>query len=264
MKSYTLFFCITILLSLGSCREDKIFIDYDIEEFTFQGNEAKIVFPNTKENNGQWVWRARFWGTEPQVDKALLEKGFHLVYIDVAGLFGNTEAINRWNAFYEFITEKYTLNKKVALEGYSRGGLIVYNWASQNTEKVACIYADAPVCDIKSWPGGLYTGKGSPNDWEQCLEMHNLDEKSVINYQGIPLYTCINVAKAKIPVLHVYGDTDMVVPHTENTLLLAKTFKEAGGKIEFIPKKGIGHHPHSLENPKPIIDFILAHTLYKE
>jgi len=38
--------------------------------------------------------------------------------------------------------------------GVSRGGLYCYNWASQNPEKVACIYGDAPVCDVKSWPMG--------------------------------------------------------------------------------------------------------------
>lgn len=30
---------------------------------------------------------------------------------------------------------KAGFNKKVALEGMSRGGLIVYNWAAQNPEK---------------------------------------------------------------------------------------------------------------------------------
>ena len=42
----------------------------------------------------------------------------------------------------------------------SRGGLIIYNWATANPKKVACIYGDAPVCDFKSWPGGKGKGKG--------------------------------------------------------------------------------------------------------
>ena len=67
-------------------------------------------------------------------------------------MFGSPEAVAIGNDFYKHITKKYDLNSKAVLEGFSRGGLIVYNWASQNTEKVACIYADAPVCDFKSWP----------------------------------------------------------------------------------------------------------------
>lgn len=35
----------------------------------------------------------------------------------------------------------------------------------------------------------------------------------------------------------------------------------AGGEIELIRKRGIGHHPHSLKNPEPIVDFILKNTL---
>lgn len=69
---------------------------------------------------------------------------------------------------------KAGFNKKVALEGMSRGGLIVYNWAAQNPEKVACIYADAPVMDFKSCHpeniviaigiNNLISGKDSPEN----------------------------------------------------------------------------------------------------
>jgi pimeloyl-ACP methyl ester carboxylesterase len=238
--------------------EDKVFIDFKTEEFNFMGREAKIVFPKTPDKEGNWIWRARFWGHEPQVDKALLSKGFHLAYVDVAGLYGNQEAVEIWNRFYEFVTAKYKLSPKVVLEGMSRGGLIIYNWASQNTDKVLCIYADAPVCDIKSWPGGLFRGTGTPASWVECLQAYKLDENSVLDFEGIPLNTCVNIAKAGIPVIHVCGDSDEVVPYEENTELLAKKFREAGGEIKIILKEGVGHHPHSLEDPTPIVDFILS------
>ena len=96
----------------------------------------------------------RFFGQQPQTDIALLEKGFHLVYMDVAGLYGLPKAVEHFNAFYKYLTKEQGLAKKPALEGMSRGGLIVYNWAAQNPDKVACIYADAPVCDFECWPGG--------------------------------------------------------------------------------------------------------------
>lgn len=216
-----------------------------------------MVFPKQADGARNWIWRARFWGTEPQTDRALLAKGFHLVYLDVADMFGNSEAVELWNGFYEFVRAEYGLAPRAVLEGFSRGGLIVYNWAAQNTSKVACIYADAPVCDIKSWPGGLFTGVGSEKDWRTALAAHGLDQTTVQDYEGIPLYTCKAVTKAGIPVIHVYGDADMVVPPTENTLLLAKSFKAAGGKIKLIRKKRVGHHPHSLEDPKRIVNFIL-------
>ncbi len=258
----TLIFFI-VLNSFSSYGQDKIFTEYKVREFSFNGHDAKIVFPNKMHANKYWIWRARFWGHEPQVDKALLEKGFHLVYVDVANLFVNKEAVEIWNQFYKYCIEEYKLNPKVVLEGMSRGGLIIYNWASQNTDKVSCIYADAPVCDIKSWPGGMFKGAGSTADWELCLKAYGLDTLTVKNYNDIPIYNCIKVAKANIPVIHVYGDADTVVPYEENTALLAKNFRNAGGKIELIAKKGIGHHPHSLQNPKPIVDFILNSINYR-
>ena len=135
--------------------QENIFEDYKTTEFSFHGHGAKIVFPKKSNEQRFWIWRARFWGHEPQTDKTLLEKGFHVVYVDVAGLYGNDDAVQLWDQFYNYLRRKYKLNKKAVLEGMSRGGLIIYNWASRNTGKVACIYADAPVCDIKSWPGGL-------------------------------------------------------------------------------------------------------------
>ena len=200
-------------------------------------------------------------GHEPQTDLALLEKGFHVVYVDIAGLFGNDEAVNLWNDYYYYLIDKYNLNTKTVLEGMSRGGLIIYNWAAANTTKVACIYADAPVCDIKSWPGGLYNGKGSKTEWEKCLRVYNLNEESVMNFKNIPIDNAVKIAKAGIPVLHICGAADKIVPYEENTKMLAERFRNAGGKIEVILKEGVGHHPHSLKDPKPIIDFILKNTL---
>jgi len=238
--------------------EQQDFHGYKMKEFEFNGRQSFIVFPKKANEERLWVWRARFWGHEPQVDIALLEKGYHLVYTDVAGLFGSPKAVEIWNKFYDFCRNEYKLNKRVALEGMSRAGLIVYNWASQNTDKVSCIYVDAPVCDIKSWPGGLYNGDGSPEEWKACLEVYGLDEKSALNYKGIPLNTCVKVAKSGIPVLHVCGEADTVVPVAENTSLLERNYKNAGGNIRIILKEGVGHHPHCLEDPTPIVNFILA------
>ena len=68
------------------------------------------------------------------------------------------------------------------------------------------------------------------------------------------------MAKAKIPLISVCGDADTVVPIEENTYKLAEAYRAAGGKIELIIKKGVGHHPHSLKDPTPIVDFILKNT----
>ena len=68
------------------------------------------------------------------------------------------------------------------------------------------------------------------------------------------------LAKAGVPLLHVYGDADEVVPWEENTGLLAERYRALGGSIQLIGKPGVRHHPHGLEDSTPIIDFILKNS----
>jgi alpha-beta hydrolase superfamily lysophospholipase len=65
------------------------------------------------------------------------------------------------------------------------------------------------------------------------------------------------LAKAGIPLIHVVGQADSVVPVEENTDILEQRYKALGGKIVVIRKEGVDHHPHSLKDPKPLLDFIL-------
>ena len=283
MKSFlNLLFIFSICLNLiavaqsagqdyTSAEQDKVYQDdqlknakfskwngYEMAEFEFDKVDAKIVFPIQPDEQKNWIWRTQFWAHEPQVDTALLAKGFHVVYIDVRGLYGGGIAVARFNRFYEFLIRKFKLHPKAVLEGMSRGGLDAYNWASENTDKVSCIYADAPVCDIKSWPG-----KDSKEHWDKCLNAYGLTNETVKNFKGIPIYNCKRIAEAKIPVLHVCGDQDTVVPMAENTYKLAEVFRKAGGEMEIIVKKGVGHHPHCLTDPTPIVSFILKNTSNK-
>lgn len=244
----------------SSSRESGFWYGYKLLDSTLNGVNFKVAFPKKANKNKDWIWRARFWSHEPQTDLALLEKGFHVAYIDVSNLFGNIKAIEIWDGFYGFLTEKYQLNSKVVLEGMSRGGLIVFNWGNKNAEKIACIYADAPVCDFKSWPAGKGGGEGSKNAWVACLQAYKFTEELALLYSGNPINHMEYIASSKVPILVVVGDADTVVPVSENTALLKKRLNALGWDLKIINKPGVGHHPHSLENPKPIVDFILKHT----
>ena len=228
-------------------------------DFKLGDSSCRIVSPKSAAKGNPWIWRARFWGHEPQTDIALLQKGWHVAYCEVGGLFGNARAIDRWDNFYQFLIKEHNFNHKASLEGMSRGGLIIYNWAAANPSKVAAIYGDAPVCDIKSWPGGKGSGKGSYKTWKQCLSAYGLTEKEAMNFKGNPIDQLKPIAHAKIPILHVIGDTDQVVPVTENSDIIESRYRRLGGNITVIRKRNIGHHPHSLKDPKPIVDFLLKH-----
>jgi lysophospholipase L1-like esterase/pimeloyl-ACP methyl ester carboxylesterase len=234
------------------------FYGYECSDFTLNGRNCKVVKPRMVAKGHSWVWRARFWGHEPQADISLLERGFHIVYCDVAELFGNTEAVGLWNKFYSLM-QTCGLSKKVALEGMSRGGVYVYNWAMANPKKVACIYADAPVLDLKSWPGKKRTA-GAQEPWEDFKKDYNLTEEQANNFKNSPLDHAARIAKLGFPMLHVVGDADDVVPIAENTTPFEQQVKANGGDITVIHKPGVNHHPHSLQDPTPITNFILKAT----
>jgi len=242
--------------------KDKPFNFHGYPGFEFSNNGVKclIVKPHHVAKVKPWLIRARFWGHEPQTDIALLENGFHIVYCDVADLYGSDEAIKRWNNFYQRMV-KAGFNKKVALEGMSRGGLIVYNWAAQNPEKVACIYADAPVMDLKSWPMGKGKYSGSEQDCIQMFKAYGFkNETEALNWKRNPIDCAPIITKARIPILHVVGDADKIVPVDENTTIFEERMNALNHPITVIHKPGVDHHPHSLNNPEPIVQFILDAT----
>ena len=237
---------------------------FDRCDFRMDTRACIVVTPSQAAEGKPWIWRARFWGHEPQTDLALLKRGFHLVYMDVANLFGNPKAVAHWNAFHKYLTEKHGLARKPALEGMSRGGLIIFNWAAANPDKVACIYADAPVCDIRSWPGGKGKGNGAPDCWKQCIEAYGFaSEAEAMAYDKNPIDNLAPLAKAGIPILSVCGADDTSVPVAENTAIVERRYKKLGGDIATIIKPRCGHHPHSLKDPTPIVEFVLRHTIGK-
>ncbi|UNY97456.1 GDSL-type esterase/lipase family protein [Zhouia spongiae] len=236
------------------------YIQYNFE---YRGNTVKIVCPKKPAMGRPWVWRARFFGHEPQTDIALLERGFYVVYSDVSDLYGAKEAVKRWNLFYDFLQQR-GLAKKAAIEAMSRGGLIAYNWAAENPDKVACIYADAPVLDILSWPVGNGKYEGSPHDTEQLKKVYGLEtNEDLLKFKGSPINKVKKVVRGKYPILHIGGEDDTVVPIDENTGPFVDAIRKSGGTVQTIYKENNGHHPHSLKNPGLIVNFILEATKQK-
>jgi alpha-beta hydrolase superfamily lysophospholipase len=58
-----------------------------------------------------------------------------------------------------------------------------------------------------------------------------------------------------VPILLVYGDADTVVPHRENSEVVFERYRALGGPVERIVKPGQDHHPHGLDDPRPIVEF---------
>ncbi|NNC87373.1 MAG: hypothetical protein HKN82_02805 [Akkermansiaceae bacterium] len=228
-------------------------------DFALPGDGAKciVVEPKKPAERMPWIWRARFFGHQPALDVMLLEAGYHLAYCDVANLYGSPAAVARWDRFHEFVTAR-GWSKRPVLEGMSRGGLVVFNWASANPGKVAAIYGDNPVCDFRSWPGGK-NGKLSQRDWERCLAAYGITPAEAEHHrQPRSPATLKPLAAAKVPVALVLGTADAVVPPKENGELLAANYAELGGPVRVWRKPGQGHHPHGLHPPDELAAFLRA------
>ena len=231
--------------------------NYEKLDFTLGGRAALLVKPATAAPGRPWIWRTEFFGHQPQADIALLGKGFHLAYLDVRNLYGAPAAIKAMDAFYNDLTRSAVLSPKLVLEGFSRGGLFAFNWAAHRPHCVAALYVDAPVCDFKSWPGGKGEGPGSPKDWARLLKVHGFTEEQALAYGKNPVENLAPLAAAGIPILAVVGSADEIVPVAENIDLVETRYQKLGGSIQVIRKPGGKHHPHSLPDPTPIVDFAL-------
>lgn len=256
---FVLFSCLLLLSPPAVCLA-QTWEGWDKREFKVDGRSAFLITPKEAAVGKPWIWRTEFFGHEPQADIALLKYGFHVAYIDLQNLYGAPTAMIAMDAMYDRVTTEYELSRKTVLEGFSRGGLFSLNWASRNPDKVACIYNDAPVCDFKSWPGGKGRGKGSGADWERCKKAYGLSEEEALAYEFNPVDQLEALAKAKVSILHVCGETDDVVPIEENSLIIQKRYAELGGSFTLISKPHCNHHPHSLHDPTRIVNFVLTHT----
>ncbi len=237
---------------------------FERHDFQVDGRNVLVVSPKETAAGKPWVWHGEFFGHKPAPDIALLKQGFHIVYMSVPDMLGSPTAVKHWDACYQELTSKHGFAKKAALVGLSRGGLYCYNWAAANPDKVACIYADAPVCDFKSWPGGKGKGPGDKNNWKLVIDRYGFqDEAAALAYEKNPVDNLAPLAKAKVPLLHVYGDADEVVPWEENTGLVAERYRQLDGDITLIAKPGVKHHPHGLDDPTPIVEFIKKHASVK-
>jgi lysophospholipase L1-like esterase len=233
--------------------------------FSFKGRACRLVCPEKPANGNPWVWNARFPDWHTEIDSILLSEGFYITNINTDEFNGSPEGVKIWDEYFRYLTDSLKLENRVALEGISRGGLYVYNFAKKYPYRVSCIYCEAPVCDFKSWPGGLGKGKLSPPDWKLILKAYGFkNDAEAVSYKDNPVDNLEKLAAAKVPVLHMIGLTDSIVPPAENSFILIDRYIRLGGPATVIPctigKRELGGHHFVIETPMLVAGFILRNT----
>ena len=191
----------------------------DRYDFKVLGKNAIIVFPKKFTPKNKWVWRAEFFDAFPIVDLDLLEQGWALTYIGISDMYGNDESVEIMRQYQEFLVNAFDLEPKATIFGFSRGAFYAVNYTAKYPQNVGCLYLDAPVLDILSWPAGRgksFGGQGTPADWEICKKVLGLTEETAADYKGSPKFHIAELAKADIPLILVQGDADIAAPMEEN------------------------------------------------
>lgn len=233
---------------------------YVKRDFYVNGRVGTYIEPKVAAKGKPWVWRAEFFYDFNYADVELLKRGWGLCYYRVCNMYGCPECVDLMKSFHDYVVERFGLSKTAVLFGFSRGGLYSVNYAATYPEDIEAVYLDAPVLNIRSWPGGKGIGHGSMYEWKDCLDIYGLDEDSSIDFAENPLDKAESLVKADIPVLIVAGDADYSVPYIENGKIFYEQIKDLGGRVKTIVKPGVAHHPHSLEDPTEIVEYILQQT----
>jgi len=229
------------------------------EVFDFAGHTAFVIVPPRVDPDKKipWVWYAptlpNFPGPEEKwMFQQFLDAGIGVAGLDVGESYGSPEGVLLYSKFYEELTQHRRFSDKPSLLARSRGGLMLYNWAVEHADCVSCVAGIYPVCDLRSYPG-LQNAAGAygmtAQQLESSLPAHN------------PVDRLAPLAKARVPIFHIHGDIDQIVPLPDNSGEVARRHRALGGEmtLKIMPGQGHSYWPGFFEC-RELVDFIVAHS----
>lgn len=230
------------------------------EFFSVEGCPAFVFLPskNGKSPVKPWLWYAPTFPDYPNerhvwMFRQFLEHGIAIAGVDVGESYGNPKGRAVYSALWEKLHRDYGLAERACLMPQSRGGLMLYNWAVENPRRVACIAGIYTVCDMRSYPG-----------LANACDAYGMNEAALANHlaEHNPIERLKPLAEARVPILHIHGDSDAVVPIAKNSGELAARYRDLGGAMRLIVVPGKGHEevPEFFEC-REVVDFVITQVL---
>ena len=232
------------------------------ERFEIDGHRGFVILPDKSKLKASvkmpWVLYApTFDGRLPNekdegwMMRQFLDKGMAIAGVDVGDSYGSPAMRKVFTALHGRLVKDYQADSKVALLARSRGGLMLYNWAADNPDKVRCIAGIYPVCDLRSYPGlGKACGAYQMTEFQlaEKLNAHN------------PVDRLKPLADAKVPIFHIHGDADKLVPLKENSSMVAEIYRALGGEMILEIAEGQWHNmwPGFFQSQN-LVDFVVKH-----
>jgi alpha-beta hydrolase superfamily lysophospholipase len=227
------------------------------EVFSVKGCAAFLILPGQVAAGGKtpWVWYApTLPGLPGPEEKWMFEKflsaGIAVAGIDVGESHGNPAGRALFSDLHQELTRKRGLAKKACLLVRSRGGLMLYNWAVEHPSSVACVAGIYPVCNLDTYPG-LKNASAAYGMTEEQFKAKMAEHNPIDRIEPL--------AKAHVPIYHIHGDSDTVVPLEKNSGELAQRYGRLGGVMTLNVVKGQGHNmwPGWFQCQE-LVDFVIA------
>ncbi len=239
--------------------KESIWMGFRRIDFTFEDREAILILPK-ETDDGKWLYKTEYFGAFPDFEIEMVKNGWHLAYLQNKSRWCLPEDIDIKARFCDYLHEKFGLQVKCIPVGMSCGGMHGVYFAAKYPQYIAGLYLDAPVMNLLSCPCGIGDAQGGM--YEEFYSHTGMTKSQLINYRNHPVDHIDALIAHKIPVFLVCGDSDRVVPYHENGAILKEKYDKAGLPIQFVLKPGCDHHPHSLADVQPLVDF--AQHCYEE
>ena len=228
-------------------------------EFLVGSSKCFVLDANSSNQNKPWVWFAPTLPRHPDpshswyIDK-LIERGISFAGCDQGEVRGSPKSVDRFTNFYmEMVDRGYS--KQPVLLGQSRGGFMMLSWAVLNPIKVKAFAGIYPVLNLRSWPitRNLITTLADfeidQDTFLKTVDLHN------------PIHQLEALARAKVPLYMVHGDSDRIVPLEENTQIVINRYTKLGGEAEVKVVPGKGHQVvDDFLKSKELIEFIIQQS----
>ena len=251
-----------IVSCLANADQPKKQLPFPGEVFVIEGRTAFLIQPDVKSPKEPvpWVWyaptlRGLPGGAEKWMFERFLKAGIAIAGIDVDESYGSPKGRAVYSALHRHLVEKRGMARQACLLARSRGGLMLYSWAAENPDKVRCITGIYPVCNIASYPGLPRACRAYGLTAEQLqaqLAKHN------------PIDRLAPLAKAKVPIFHIHGDMDRVVPLDKNSAIVKQRYDALGGPMTLEVVKGQGHNMWvGWFQSQALVDFLIKHAARK-
>ena len=233
----TLVLSLALLHGAGRAQDKRLPLPGKV--FAVDGKTAFIISPSTargEQVSRPWVWYAPTLRRLPaKAERWMFERflraGVSIAGIDVGESYGSPEGRAGYDALYAEMRRR-GFGPTPVLLARSRGGLMLYSWAVENANRVGGIAGIYPVCDIASYPG-----------LERAAPAYGLSkdalEKRLSEFN--PVDRLAPLAKADVPIFHIHGDRDRVVPLDANSARVRDRYRALGGRVGVEIQKGRGH-----------------------